>query len=91
VYDVGRHFEDEYNKRNSHLTNPTANVVGLQESLPMVTTFGLPMESNQWENCERTHSEPEFDRNFKSNNSLYTIRSGRVAKPPKSYGSLKRT
>jgi hypothetical protein len=67
VYDVGRHFEDESNKRISHLTNPTANVVGLQESLPMVTiplvnfgTFGLPMvikhtNSNQWENCERTH------------------------------------
>jgi hypothetical protein len=62
VYDVGRHFEDECNKRNSHLTNPTANVVGLQESLPMVTTFGtfgLPMvikhtKSNQWKNCERT-------------------------------------
>jgi hypothetical protein len=36
MYDVGRHFEDESNKRNSHLTNPT----GLQESLPMVTTFG---------------------------------------------------
>jgi hypothetical protein len=40
MYDFGRHFEDESNKRNSHLTNPTANVVGLQESLPMVTTFG---------------------------------------------------
>jgi hypothetical protein len=40
MYDVGRHFEDEYNKLKSHLTIPTANVVGLQESLQMVTTFG---------------------------------------------------
>jgi hypothetical protein len=40
LHDVGRHFEDESNKRNSLLTNPTANVVGLQESQPMVTTFG---------------------------------------------------
>jgi hypothetical protein len=61
VYDVGRHFEDKSNKRNSHLTNPTANVVGLQESLPLVNigTFGLPMvikhtNCNQWKNGERT-------------------------------------
>jgi hypothetical protein len=40
MYGVGRHFEDESNKQKSYLTNPTANVVGLQENLPMVTTFG---------------------------------------------------
>jgi hypothetical protein len=40
VYDVDRHFEDESNKRISHLTNPTANAVSLQECLPMVATFG---------------------------------------------------
>ena len=30
-----------------------------------------------------TQPEPESDRNFKCNNSLYTTRSGRVVKPPK--------
>jgi hypothetical protein len=35
-----RHFEDLTNQRNSRATNPTANVVGLQEKLPMAATFG---------------------------------------------------